>query len=258
MRHLMTILWALGALGVPAAASDRELIDLTYPYSAETVYWPTADGFRLEVLSFERTDAGYFYAANEFCTAEHGGTHIDSPIHFAEGRWTVDEIPLDRLIAPGVLVDVSGRTADARDYRVQVADLTAWEGRHGRLPDGAILLLRTGWGRRYPDPARYLGTARRGAEAVAELHFPGLHPAAARWLVENRKVASVGIDTASIDHGPSTRFAAHVALFEANIPVFENIANLDRLPETGFRIIALPMKIEGGSGGPLRIVAVLD
>ena len=140
--------------------------------------------------------------------------------------------------------------------RIDLTDLDAHEARHGPLPEGSIVLLHTGWGERWPDRARYLGTARRGAEAVAELSFPGLHPDAARRLVE-RRVAAVGIDTASIDHGPSKDFAAHRVLAAEDVPVFENVAQLDALPATGFRVVALPVKIRGGTGAPLRIIALL-
>ena len=249
----------LFGIGAPvwSQAPPERIVDLTHPFSDETVYWPTAERFQLQVESAGTTDGGYYYAANSFRAAEHGGTHVDAPVHFAEGKATVDEIPLARLMAPGVVVDVSGKVRDHRDYQVTVGDLTAWEERNGPLAAGVILLLRTGWGRFYPDAGKYLGTARRGPEAVPELHFPGLHPEAARWLVEHRRIAAVGIDTASIDHGPSTRFESHQILFGAEIPAFENVARLDRLPMTGFRVIALPMKIRGGSGAPLRIVAIL-
>jgi kynurenine formamidase len=154
-------------------------------------------------------------------------------------------------------VDVTAAAAAAADYLVHVADLQAFEATHGRIPSGAILLLRTGWGTRWPDPEAYLGTALRGAEAIPLLHFPGLDPAAARWLVEQRAIDAVGIDTPSIDHGQSTTFETHQILFAADIPAFENVANLERMPQTGGYVVALPMKIEGGSGGPLRIVGVV-
>jgi kynurenine formamidase len=241
----------------PTSLLDGHWIDLTHDFADDAVYWPTADPFLLEVVSRGRTDAGFFYAANRFAAAEHGGTHIDAPIHFAEGRWTLAEIPLEKLMGPAAVVDVSGSAARERDYLVTVADLEAWEERHGRLPDGAILLLYTGFGRYWPDRTRYMGTDARGAEAVADLHFPGLAPEAARWLVENRTVHAVGLDTPSIDHGRSTLFESHVTLFTANIPAFENVANLDRLPATGAIVVAMPMKIRDGTGGPLRIAAFL-
>src|SRR5690606_28603170 len=150
-------------------------------------------------------------------------------------------------------VDVTDRATP--DYLVGVDDLTAWEAEHGRIPDGAILLLHTGWGTRWGDRTAYLGTERTGPEAVAELHFPGLAPEAASWLVENRRIAALGIDTPSIDYGQSADFRTHVVLYTNGIPGFENVASLDRLPATGAYVVALPMKIGGGSGGPLRIVA---
>lgn len=229
-------------------------VDLTHPFSAEAIYWPTARSFELEELAYGETEGGYFYAAYAFSAAEHGGTHLDAPIHFARGRSTVEEIGVERLVGPAAVVDVSDSAAANPDYRVAPADLEAWEARHGRLREGTIVLLRTGWSERWPDPERYLGTARRGPEAVSELRFPGLQPDAARWLVESRSVAAVGIDTPSIDHGPSSDFLAHRILYEANVPGFENVARLDALPPWGAYVVALPMKIEGGSGAPLRIV----
>ena len=233
------------------------VVDLSHPYDESTVYWPTADGFELEVDFAGTTDKGYYYTANTFRTAEHGGTHIDAPIHFSEGQNTVDEIPLEQLMGPAVMIDVSDRCADDADYLVTVADIEQWEAEHGRLPEGVILLLRTGYEEHWPDRIRYLGTAEQGEEAVAKLHFPGLDPEAARWLVANRSLNAIGLDTASIDYGQSTHFESHQVLFGADIPAFENLTNLHRLPATGFVVIALPIKIAGGSGGPLRIAAIV-
>jgi len=238
------------------ALSRATWVDLTYAFDSTTIYWPTAKPFRLEVVSAQRTSGGYYYAANNFAAAEHGGTHLDAPVHFAEGRHTTDQIPLTQLTGPAVVVDVSRPVAADRDYRVAPADFEAWERTHTRVPEGAIVLVRTGWGSRWPDRDRYLGTIKTGAAAVPELHFPGLHPDAARWLVA-RKVHAVGIDTPSIDYGQSATFDTHQILFAADIPAFENVAHLSAVPATGAFVIALPMKIRGGSGGPLRLVAVL-
>lgn len=236
---------------------DGRWVDLTHPFDAQTVYWPTAEPFELVIESRGRTDAGFWYEANRFCTAEHGGTHLDAPVHFAQGRRAVDAIPLESLIGPAAVVDVSERAGREPDYEVSTADLRAWEDAHGELPDGAILLLRTGHARFWPDPERYLGTAERGAAALEHLHFPGLHPDAARWLVEERSVAAVGLDSPSIDHGPARLFETHRVLSEDEIPVLENLAELDELPATGATVFALPMKIAGGSGAPLRAVALV-
>jgi kynurenine formamidase len=239
------------------SGAGAEWIDMSYAYDERTIFWPTARPFALEVVAAGPTEAGYYYAANDFCTAEHGGTHLDAPVHFAEGKHSAERIPLERLVGPAVVVDVSGAAAADADYQVSMSDLAAWEAEHGRIADGAILLLHTGWGNRWPDRESYLGTAVTGAEAVPLLHFPGLDPDAARWLVERRNIDALGIDTPSIDYGQSTLFESHRILYAENVPAFENVAALDRLPATGAYVVALPMKIAGGSGGPLRIVGVI-
>jgi kynurenine formamidase len=232
------------------------VIDLSHPFDASTIYWPTAEPFKLTTDFEGVTDKGYFYSAYRYSAAEHGGTHLDSPVHFAKGRHSVDQIPLEQLMGPAVIVDVTAQCAVNPDYLVSVADLQSWERKNGRIPRGIILFLRTGYGKHYPDRKKYLGTDERGEAAVAKLHFPGLDPQAARWLTLNRSIKAIGLDTASIDYGQSTLFESHRILFDKNIPAFENVANLDRLPVKGFSVIALPMKIKGGSGGPLRIVAL--
>ena len=231
------------------------LIDLSHDYSDQTVFWPTAESFKLEKVADGVTEQGYYYAANNFATSEHGGTHIDAPVHFAKGHWSVDQIPLEKLVGDAVVVDVTARCASQPDYRVATEDLTAWEQTNGPIAPGAIVLIRTGYSTFWPDAARYLGTAERGAAAVAKLHFPGLHPDAAKWLAETRKVKAVGLDTASIDYGQSTMYESHRILYERDIPAFENLTSLERLPARGALIVALPMKIKGGSGAPLRAVA---
>lgn len=229
-------------------------VDLTHAFSASTIYWPTDTiGFVHEELAFGPTPGGYFYSSYRYAGAEHGGTHLDAPIHFAEGRQASDEIPLSRLVGPAAVVDLSARAT--ADYQVSVEDLTTWEAEHGEIAPGAILLIRTGWGERYGDRASYLGTDLTGPDAVPALHFPGLSPEAAQWLVNSRAIAAFGIDTPSVDYGQSTEFGSHVILYGADIPGFENVANLEALPATGSFVVALPMKIEKGSGGPLRIVA---
>jgi kynurenine formamidase len=232
------------------------VVDLTHPLNEQSIFWPTAEKFRLEQVADGPTDQGYYYAANNFRTAEHGGTHVDAPVHFAKGAWTTDQIPLDRLMGRAVVVDVSRECATNADYQVRIGDFEAWEKQHGRIEADSIVLIRTGYSSRWPDAQKYLGTAERGPQAVARLHFPGLEPAATKWLVEQRHIKSVGIDTASIDFGQSKLFETHRTLFAANVPAFENLAFLEKLPPRGTTLIALPAKIEGGSGGPLRAVAL--
>ena len=258
-RICVVALFAAAACSSRAAAPfpAGPVADLSHPYDARAIFWPTAAPFTLEKVADGITEGGYYYAANNFATSEHGGTHIDAPVHFAQGHQTVDQIPLERLMGQAVVIDVSEAAGQNADYQVTVEDIQRAEARDGRIPDRAIVLIRTGYSRRWPDAARYLGTSERGPAAVAKLHFPGLQTDAAKWLLENRSISAVGIDTASIDYGQSTRFETHRLLFERDTPAFENLDALERLPSRGAIVIALPMKIAGGSGAPLRVVAIL-
>lgn len=233
--------------------SGFSIVDMTHSFDADTIYWPTEQGFELETGFDGMTDGGYYYTSNRFAAADHGGTHLDAPKHFARGRQSADQVPLDRLMGPACVIDASATALADPDYRLQPDDIEAWEARHGRIADGCIVLLHTGYGRFWPDRERYLGTTRLGDEGVANLHFPGFSEASARLLVE-RGIAAVGIDTASIDFGQSQDFIVHRTLYALDIPGFENVANLEALPPTGSFVIALPMKIATGSGAPLRII----
>jgi kynurenine formamidase len=264
MKHVTAMPLFLAILATacsssPAAVSfpQGEIVDLSHTYDSQTIYWPTAEGFQLRRDADGMTPAGYYYAANSFFTSEHGGTHVDAPVHFAQGHPTVDKIPVERLIGPAVVIDVVQQSAKDADYQVTVADVQRFEQEHGSIPMDSIVLLRTGFSSRWPGAELYLGTTLRGDEGARSLHFPGLHPDAARWIAANRRIRAIGIDTASIDYGRSTLFESHRALYEQDIPAFENLTALDRLPLTGAYIIALPMKIGGGSGAPLRAIAIL-
>jgi len=241
-------------LAAPAGAAER-IVDLTHPFDSTTVYWPTAKGFTLERVAHGPTSGGWWYEANNFCAAEHGGTHVDAPCHFAAGKSTVDAIPASRLVGPVCVLDVRARCAQDADYRVTVQDIRDHEAQHGRLPDSCIVVAWTGWSARWPDRKRYLGDDRPGV--TTDLHFPGFSRQAAEFLVRERRVDAVGLDTASLDHGPSRDFIAHRILNGADIPGIENLAHLERLPARGATLVALPMKIRGGSGGPARVVAIL-
>lgn len=238
--------------------AEARLVDLTHPLSDETIVWPTSEPFHFETVFQGWTDEGFYYEARTFSGPEHGGTHLDAPIHFYEDRWTTDQIPLERMVGPAAVVDVREQVTRDANYQVTVADLEGWEAEHGPLPAGGFLFLYTGRDALWPDAEAYMGTAERGDAAIAELEFPGLDPEAARWLVAERDVVAVGLDTPSLDHGPSTLFEAHQVLFEANIYGLENVANLGELPPLGATVVALPMPLEDGSGGPVRILAVVE
>ena len=264
MRFYLVSLLLLGLLSCNRKSEDRadfsglQWVDLTHSFDSATLYWPNnPEGFRHPEQFAGKTALGYYYSSYTYSAPEHGGTHLDAPIHFAEGKSTSDEIPLDRLTGNAVVVDVSDTAALNRDYLVPVSALEQWEKNNGTIPDNSIVLFHTGYGKFYPDRLRYFGTALTGVEAIPQLHFPGISPEAAEWLVSARKVKAVGLDTPSLDRGQSPDFRTHRILMEADVPGFENVANLNDLPSTGAYIIALPMKIRGGSGGPLRIVAAL-
>ena len=195
---------------------DGSWIDLTHEYSEETLYWPTSNPFQLDTTFVGVTDAGFYYESYEFRSAEHGGTHLDAPIHFYENRLTVEEIPLEQLTGRAVVVDVSNMALANRDYQIMIEDITTWEEEHGGIPEAAILLFNTGFGENWPDAENYLGTDKKGEEGVAELSFPGIHPDTARWLIENRSIKAVGLDTPSLDYGRSVQFETHQILFEQN------------------------------------------
>ena len=254
IRTCASLLLALPLHAQPLDLQGYRLVDLTHSYNAESVFWPSPPAhFELKQLHFGDTSAGFFYSANTFCMPEHGGTHLDAPIHFARDRETLERVPLERLIGPVVVIDVSEKAAKDRDYRVSADDVLAFEAKHGRIERGTRVLVRTDWSRHWPDATAYLGHATD----ATQLHFPAYGAAAARLLVEERKVALLGIDTASIDHGPATDFPVHRIAAAANVPGLEDVAGLEALPPRGAMLIALPMKIEGGSGGPTRVVALV-
>jgi len=260
MRHSFIVLIALlsACASVPKAPdlASAEVVDLTYAFDEHTLYWPNSpSSFELKQQAHGMTPGGYFYASNTFCAPEHGGTHLDAPIHFSATGRTIDQVPPRQLIAPAVVIDVTKQSASDRDYRLSVDDITAWEASHGTIPSGAIVVLRTGWGQYYGNRKAYFGDDTPGA--TTNLHFPSFSAEAARLLVEQRHAGAIGLDTPSIDYGPSKDFIVHQIAMTAQVPGFENLANLERLPATGAWIIALPMKIGAGSGGPLRAVALL-
>lgn len=256
MRPLLvafSVALSLNAQPRRPAFDPSKLVDLSYSYDKNTIYWPTSPPFEWKKDAWGKSEGGYWYASGTVTTSEHGGTHIDSPLHFAESKQSTADIPLRKLAGPAAVVDVSASCARSPDYLVTAADLENWERAHGKLQPVDIVLIRTGWGARWPNAKAYLGTDKRD---VSALRFPGISPEAAKLLVA-RNIAGVGIDTASIDYGRSKDFQTHRILNAANIYALENVANIDKLPLQGATLIALPIKTAGGTGGPVRIAAIL-
>ncbi|XP_071097005.1 isatin hydrolase-like [Haliotis cracherodii] len=239
----------------PAVSSHMKVMDLTWTHGPSTIYWPGSVGFNFTNIAEVET-VHYRYESNWFSTPEHGGTHLDSPSHFFEGGWKADEIPAERLIGPGVILDVTSQANADPDYRVTQADFEAYESKHGRIPHGAIVFMNSGWGARYSDKKRFFNTEY--PDNSSTFHFPGYHEDAITWLVANRNVSMVGVDTPSNDYGQSTVFPSHVILAKNNIPGLENVARLNQVPAKGATIIVGSIKLFSGSGGPARILATWD
>jgi kynurenine formamidase len=242
------------ALAACAPAPHR-LVDLTHAFDEQTIYWPHNKSFQREQTNWGMTDAGYWYAAGNFSAAEHGGTHLDAPIHFGRDRRSLDQIPVEHLTGPAVVIDVRAQCEANADYELAVEDVLAWESQHGRIPQGAIVFMLSGWSRRWPDARRYLGSET--PDDARTLHFPGFSSRAAEFLVRQRTIHGIGIDTASIDPGRSADFPVHRLVNGADLYGLENVAALEQLPAAGATVYALPIKIKGGTGGPVRIIAVL-
>ncbi|MFZ0214282.1 MAG: cyclase family protein [Candidatus Acidiferrales bacterium] len=231
------------------SSGKTHVIDMTYAINDHSPAWPGDDHPFTAVVTATPAKEGYFI--RKFTMLEHYGTHMDAPAHFPPGKETLDQIPIQRFFGPAVVIDVRGKVEKDADYRLSVADIQEWETRHGQIPAGAIVMLRTGWGSRWPDQTRY-----RNMDAKGVMHFPGYSVAAAKFLIA-RHVSGLCIDTLSIDYGPSPNFEVHRTTLPAGLFHIENIANLDKLPASGAFVIAAPIKLEGGSGGPVRVYAIL-
>lgn len=236
--------------------TDLHWVDLTHSFDENTLYWPNdTNKFVHHSTHYGNTPGGYFYSSFTYSAPEHGGTHLDAPIHFAANKKTVDQLEFKQMINQAVCIPVHQKARKNRDYLVQVADIEEFEKTYGTIPMGAMVLFRTDYGKFYPNRKDYFGTDEKGLAAIPKLHFPGISPQAATWLINNRGISAVGIDTPSLDNGQSADFKTHRILMNANVPGFENLYQLEQLPQTPILIIALPMKIKSGSGGPLRIMA---
>ncbi len=241
-----------------AAGPPGKILDMTYAYDADSLYWPNASPFKLTPEFHGMKEQGYWYAANFFAASEHGGTHADAPIHFAKNGRTIDQIPLAEWIGPAVKIDAREQCARDRNYLLPPEDITTWEGKYGRIPPGAWVIMYTGIGTQfYPDPKRVLGTDKKGEPAFPELSFPAFSRESAEFLTQERDIRGIAIDTPSIDYGRSQDFRVHRVICGAGKLGLENIASLDKLPVTGATLYVIPMLIKGGTGAPARVFAIL-
>lgn len=233
------------------ASGKLKIVDLTYSLNDKNAYWPAPnyEPFRLKTIATLEQNG---VLSKAFSTPEHLGTHLDAPNHFEQNQPAVDQIKPDNLFAQGVVIDVSMQASNDADYQASVADITTWEKEHGRIPDGAVVLLNTGWGQYWKNFARY-----KNQDVMGKLHFPAYSAAAAMWLIKERQVKGIGIDTLSMDPGTSKDFPVHHTVNGAGRFGLENVAQLDQLPPRGFYLVIAPMKIETGTGGPTRLFAIL-
>ncbi|XP_015923067.1 isatin hydrolase-like [Parasteatoda tepidariorum] len=237
---------------IDAAPIPLEMVDMSYVFDNNTLHKPKTEKFRLILKHNGTTEKGFWLQSDNYSSGVHVGTHIDAPCHFAKGRWCVDQIPLDHLVAPAAVIDVTKQTKNDSDYLVKVDDLMKWEILSGKSLDSTIVMLRSGWGRRWGDRESFTGTT---GNDTTQLHFPGMSEEASKWLIENRSIYGLGTETLSIDSGQSRDFKTHRVLNEGNVFGLENVANMEEIPLYGATLYVMPMKIRHASGAPVRIIA---
>lgn len=237
----------------PDAAKPQfsRVVDLTHAINASVPTYEAKESGAFHATTVATIEKDQYFA-RDISLPEHFGTHLDAPAHFARGTWTVDQIPVERLVAPLVVIDVRKQVAGNPDYQLEVEDIAQWEKTHGQVPMGSVVMARTGWESRWKSAKDY-----RNADAKGVMHFPGFSLASAKFLLEGRSVVGLGIDTLSIDFGPSQDFEVHRYSLAHSAYHLENVANLDVVPESGAIVVAAPAKLEGGSGGPVRILALV-
>jgi kynurenine formamidase len=229
----------------------RAVVDLTHAINASVPTYELSEKSAYQAHTVATIEKDKYFA-RDISLPEHFGTHIDAPAHFARGMWTVDQIPPERLVAPLVVIDLSANAKSNPDYLLSVEDIVRWEQANGQVPLGAVVMARTGWESRWNSAKDY-----RNADSKGVMHFPGYSADAAKFLVEGRNVLGLGVDTLSVDYGPSQDFPVHQYTLAHGVYHLENVANLDRAPASGAVVVVAPMKLEGGSGGPVRILALM-
>ncbi|XP_052093777.1 isatin hydrolase-like [Mytilus californianus] len=243
-------------VAVCVSCLEYQVVDLTHNHGKDSIYWPTHSGYERYIDQrgiFEGTNI--WVASNTIKTTEHLGTHLDAPQHFNEFSWTTHQIPIENLVGPGVIVNVKSKVVSSADYTVTKADLEEWEDQYGKIPDGAIVLMNSGWHDRYPDKTRVFNT--QNPNDTTSFHFPSWGKDAVSWLLAHRSIHVLGVDVPSLDYGQSKDFPVHILISQENIPGLENVGYLDKIPESGTIISCAVMKIVDGSGSPARVFALI-
>lgn len=227
----------------------RDVVDLTHPFSPSLPVYP---GYKPVQVRARTTIAQDGFANNEVTFDEHTGTHVDAPSHFVTGATSGDRLPVDRLIAPLAVIGIADRAAKDADTLVSVDDLAQFEKRHGRIPAGAFVAMHSGWDARVGDSARFFNRDAKGT-----MHAPGFSEPAARFLVTERDICGVGVDTLSLDAAAAQKFVAHLTILGAAKYGVEMLANLGRVPPSGATIIVGAPTHQGATGGPARVLALV-
>ena len=248
---LALLLFAAHKPSMPDQIAYSQVVDLTHNLNDHSPNWEGTDKSPFSAKNLGSIEHDGYYSRT-FATQEHYGTHLDAPAHFAKGMWTVDQIPAERLVRPLVVLNVSAKTVGHPDYELTVQDIAEYEAQHGEIPDGAVVMVYTGWDDRWDAP-----NAFRNAAADGVPHFPGYSLEAAQFLVKTRNVVGLGIDTMSIDPGASKTYPVHQFTAKESVYQLENVANLGLLPPAGATVVVAPIKLENGSGGPVRLLALV-
>ncbi|CAL1538915.1 unnamed protein product [Lymnaea stagnalis] len=255
---LALVITGICVKGTAASCSpgDYRVVDLSHNLDRNSLSFPFNVSFELSILFRGLEPEGYWFELNKISTLEHMGTHLDAPGHTFKGSWRVHQIPVDRLVGPGVVIDVRAQVAKNSDYRLSVLDIERWERLYGAIPNGAIVFMWSGWDVRYPDKFLTFNSITPGN--ISTFHFPGFHPDAVRWLLRYRNISMIGVDTPSTDYGQSKNLEVHQLTGGANVMGLENVNNLCQVPPSGATIVVPPMKVFDGSGVPVRILALVD
>ena len=229
----------------------RAVIDLTHNLNDHSPNWEGSERSPFQAKELGNIDHDGYYS-RVFTTQEHYGTHLDAPAHFAKGMWTVDQIPAERLVRPLVVLEVRSKATSNPDYEVSVQDIADWETAHGEIPAGAVVMAYTGWDERWNSQKDFRNV---GSDRLS--HYPGFSLEAAKFLVKARNAVGLGTDTMSVDIGASTTYPVHMFTSKQSVYHLENVANLGLVPPSGATVVVAPIKLEGGSGGPARVIALV-